>query len=216
MAGSWEYPEVVIAVLTRETVSMRWAMSLKALNVPKNTVLLPVSGLPFDHARNHAANIALENHAEYLFFIDDDVLCPAETYNRLKSHQKPVVSGVYFRRQEPLCPVMRRWRNGVLEWVNTMEVPQMMEVDVVGAGCLLIHTSVLRTLMPRPFRWDVDNEAVPENERCSEDFSFCLRVKRQLGIPILVDTAVQCEHVGMATSRLIVDQGQMKYEFRPL
>ena len=144
------------------------------------------------------------------FFLDSDVIPPPDTISRLLAHRLPIVSGMYCRRSPPHgLPVMIR--NG--QWFTDFVVGQMVEVDMVGAGCLLIQREVLEKMQPqRPqagkhwFDWKVDARSVlPDGQALSEDFSFCVEVRRQLGVRVMVDTSIQCRHVGLAQATL----GQM-------
>lgn len=206
MPGSWELKEnsnVLVAILHVETTTIAWSFGLRNLIIPGGVIGL--TGMPFDHARNVACQRALESGATYLFFLDSDVIPPRDAILRLRAHNAPVISGLYTRRSPPQgVPVMIRGG----KWVTDYPQGQVVEVDLVGAGCLLIHRQVLEALPPpkgreekRWFDWKVDRGGMDNQGEClSEDFQFCLRVKRELGISILVDTSIQCKHVGFAES----------------
>jgi hypothetical protein len=208
MPGDWEVrasDNVLCAILTVETVTSHWAKHFRNLQIPGPPPEF-LSGMPFDHARNAGCQALLSSRREWLFFLDSDVCPPPDAVHRLLAHNKPVISGVYHRRSPPHgVPVMMRNYQWVTELPAANE-PQLIEVDFVGAGCLLIHRSVLEALAQRPhppgkpwFHWRVDlDTSVPLGEAVSEDFSFCQRVRRELGIPILVDCSVRCLHIGTA------------------
>ena len=83
----------------------------------------------------------------------------------------------------------------------------LIEVDYVGAGCLLMRRDLLEKMAAHPiapergkvwFDWRVDNAAnLPQGEALSEDFAMNLHVRRNLGIKVMVDTSIQCRHVGL-------------------
>lgn len=208
MPGSWELKEanlVCTVILHVETVTFHWALGLRRLQIP-GPEPRGVAGLPFDHARNVGAQWCLDSGAEYLLFIDSDVIPPADAVHRLLRWNKPIISGMYCRRSPPhMLPVMMRDGNWVTDLPADPRNP-LVEVELVGAGLLLIHRSVLeavRKLEHRPgktwFDWRSDlNGLVPAGEATSEDYTFCRTVRRQLGIPILVDTSIRCLHVGYA------------------
>lgn len=136
------------------------------------------------------------------FFLDSDVVPPHDAVYRLLAHNKPLISGVYHRRSPPHgLPVMIRGGT----WVQQYPPNAVIEVDYVGAGCLLTHRTLYERLPAlderrgkRWFDWRVDMPNLPPGEALSEDFAMCLEVRRKLGIPILVDTSVQCRHIGLA------------------
>jgi len=203
VSGSWENQHSVFAaVLHTDTTTISWAFGLRVLQIPG--IIEGFAGMPFDHARNIAAMKSLEYGASHIFFIDSDVIPPPDAVMRLLAHKKPVISGVYCRRSPPEgVPVMMK---PLGQWVTQYPANAVIEVDVVGSGCLLIERSVLETLPPqRPgkhwFDWRVDMQGVlPVGQCLSEDFTFCMAVREKLGIPILVDTSIQCKHVGFGES----------------
>lgn len=229
MPGAWEYrsPEVLVATLTRELVATRWAVGFRNLRLPPSAQTSQYSGAPFDHARNMACQGMLEHNFEWLFFIDDDVIPPPDAFQRLASHGKDIISGLYYRRATPLMPVMLRYNaQGALTWIEQWSPPNaLLEVDAVGAGCLLIHRRVLERMRSNWFEWQIDKPvrcklcdqpALPapaecpsqpgkphepkSTQRLSEDFAFCDRAKKEFGFQIFVDTSVVCEHIGLGQS----------------
>lgn len=163
--------------------------------------------MPYDHARNAACQQALNCGADWLFFLDSDVIPPRDAVLRLMAHRQPIISGVYARRSPPVSlPVMIK--DG--RWVTDYQPGAIIEVDVVGAGCLLIHRSVLERFLSNPiganrgkgwFDWRVDMaHLLPPGEAMSEDFCFCLHARRAFGYKILVDTSIVCRHVGHCQS----------------
>lgn len=190
----------LVAILTVETVTTAWALGLRNLHIPGPDPIFP-TGMPFDHARNHAVEILLGTDLEWLFFLDSDVIPPRDAIARLQGRRKPLISGVYHRRSPPHgLPVMIK--DG--RWVTDYPANAVIEVDLVGAGCFLVHRSVFEQCPHQSpdkkwFSWDVDKKGtgIKSDGRClSEDFSFNVWVKEKLGIPTLVDTSVQCRHAG--------------------
>lgn len=209
MPGAWEAKinaTVLCCILHTDTTTVAWAFGLRNLIIPGGVIGL--SGMPFDHARNLAAMRALECGADWLFFLDSDVIPPKDAILRLIAHDQPIISGVYCRRSPPAgVPVMIRGAG----WVTQYPENSIIEVDMVGAGCLLIHRSVLETLPPqRPgkhwFDWRVDMQGLlPQGECLSEDFTMCIHAKKH-GYKILVDTGIQCRHIGYAESKFATFQ----------
>ena len=92
---------MLVAILTRETVHMAWALGFKGLIIPNGNVTV-LSGMPFDNARNAACQQALDGGFSNLMFLDDDTIPPHDVIPRLLAHNLPIVSGVYYRRSPPL------------------------------------------------------------------------------------------------------------------
>lgn len=204
MAGAWEIqqqnqPQVLVATLTRELVTAAWAGGFRNLIVPGSFTFL--SGMPFDMARNTACKKLIEVGWEWLFFLDDDTIPPPDAIIRLMKHQQPIVSGLYYRRNNPICPVMLRdVPGGGRQWITEYPKDSLIQVDFVGSGCMLIHRSVLDKVPYPWFDWRVDRYDLPENERMSEDFAFCLEA-RKVGYKVIVDTLIICRHAGLCESK---------------
>lgn len=220
-SGAWERetPSVLLAILTREIVTMKWALGLRGLALPAASGIKTVAGRPFDVARNEACDDALRLGFQWLMFLDDDVIPPGDIFGRLAGHGADVISGLYHRRQEPICPVAMVFNaQGQPTWVTSWNPPNStVEVDLVGAGCLLIHRRVLEKVDRPWFEWEIGRDEgrrgvtppfggagvtkddKPQRNAMSEDFTFCLKAKRA-GFRIYLDTSVHCEHVGLGQS----------------
>lgn len=204
MPGSWEIKSarrILIGILHTDVTSIAWSFGLRNLQVPGQ--IMPVSGMPYDHSRNTVCKAALDNGFEWVGFLDSDVIPPNDAFVKLMSRGAPFISGVYHRRSPPATlPVMIK--NG--SWVTSYPANSIIEVDLVGAGCLVIHRTLLERMPPqRPeqgkpwFDWRVDMQGIAPADKppLSEDFTLCHHV-RQHGHKVLVDTSVQCKHVGFA------------------
>lgn len=203
MTGAWEreQPSVLLAILTREIVTTKWAFGFRNLALPGSSGVSFRSGAPYDVMRNSACSDALAAGFQWVMFLDDDVIPPSDVFARLVRHDRDIVSGLYYRRQEPICPVaMKIDAQGQAQWVTSWNPPEcLLEIDLVGAGCLLIHRRALEG-MPRPwFEWEI-GKAEPATPRgrgaMSEDFAFCANARRA-GFAIHLDTSIRCEHVGL-------------------
>lgn len=213
MAGSWEISEanqVLVGILHTETTSVAWSFGLRNLIIPGDPNLrrfdpfMVVAGRPFDMARNDICMAALQVGAKNVFMYDSDVIPPRDAILRLMRHNLPIVSGMYCRRSPPeSVPVMIK--NG--GWFIPQRLGAMYEVDLVGAGCLLLKTDMLRKLpAQRPgyhwFDWKVNMKGiVPDGEALSEDFTFNVHARKH-GYKTYVDTSIRCRHAGMAESDL--------------
>jgi hypothetical protein len=207
MAGAWEIynqQRVLVVILTRELTSVAWAFGFKNLQIPGTYTGL--SGMPYDHARNTGCQKLLELGWEYVF-LDDDTVPPPDAIYRLMAHKQPMSAGLYYRRNPPIVPVMLKESPSGRNWISQFKAPDLMEVDFVGSGCLLIHRDVLTTLKAPWFDWRVDRYDLPAHERMSEDFRFC-QYARENGYKILVDTSVQCRHIGLGEVELAANSPQ--------
>jgi hypothetical protein len=206
MPGAWERssPSVLLAILTREIVATKWAMGFRNLQLGAGSGIAFEQGAPYDVMRNRACEKALANGYQWILFLDDDVVPPADMFLKLSQHGADVISGLYYRRNPPICPVAMVIRDGVPTWITTWNPPgSTVEVDLVGAGCLLIHRRVLERV-PRPwFEWETDKPGHEgKSGSMSEDFAFCMHAKKA-GFRIFLDTSIHCEHIGLGASSAV-------------
>ena len=203
MPGSWEIcqnNQVLVGILHTDQVSTAWSLGLRNLIIPGQ--ILPVAGMPYDMARNSICRAALDGGYKWCFHLDSDVITSRDTILRLMAHNLPIVSGVYCRRSPPAgVPVMIK--NGA--WVTNYPPNTLFEVDLVGAGCLLLRRDFLEKLPPLDakrgkhwFDWRVDMAGlIPQGEALSEDFAMNLHARKN-GWKVMVDTSIMCKHVGLA------------------
>ncbi len=208
MAGSWEVRtanRVCVPILHVDFTTVAWALGLRNLIIPGS--IMPIAGMPYDHARNAAVQQFLKTDCSHLFFLDSDVVAPSDAILRLLARGQPLISGMYCRRSPPHgVPVAIKDGN----WVTQFRPGDVVSVDFVGAGCMLVHRSVFEQLPPSDaargkhwFDWRVDMAGLtPQGEAVSEDFRFCHQVRTQLGLKILLDTSVVCRHIGFGEAGL--------------
>ena len=192
-------PPLSVGVLTRGVVSSEWAFGFRALELPPGTEVIPKSGKPFDDMRNEVVVEALRNGSEHLLFLDDDVIPPPSGVKRLLEHGLPAVSGLYYRRKNPILPVAYYDTKPKPSFIGSFQPNALITVDLVGAGCLLLQRRIFE-IIPKPwFEWTASRENLPEEERTSEDINFGRKL-RKFGIGVKLDTSVRCRHVGLGSS----------------
>jgi hypothetical protein len=224
MPAIWEMVKsqgkVAILVPHSGRVSMKWMEMMRSLESP-NSFLITTKGYPLDVARDYQVNQALDSGADWLFFLDSDVIVPKNIIPVFTQLGLPIISGMYTAKRaypNPLCWTMwglvpnptkealerHEYFAAVVQWEG-----RNIEVDVVGTGCLMVHRSVfeaIRAKFPKYpyFLWTRDRHPGMldllnlEDEKMryiSEDFWFCMLAKK-CGFKIIVDTACKCIHEG--------------------
>ena len=201
--------------------SLAWAMNFKQLQLPPRVKFITLSGQPVDEARN---TIVENAEGDYIFFLDTDVLPPVDVVARLMKHNLPIVTGLYYRRSNPMqgnqpIPGIYKWfpdeqtpygkggHRAILQW----RPGELLEVDVAGAGCLLVKREVFQKIPKSGVRdWYLNHYAnipafqqIPpawfyfgkvELNMMSEDFIF-MHVARDYGFKTYCDTSVTCKHI---------------------
>lgn len=180
---------------------MEWAVNFKGLQIPggADAAYFHYSrGGTIEVARNEIVADFLKTEAEWLFFLDSDVVVPPDAIKRLLSYDLPIVSGVYYVREPQsgvLHPAMWRRKPGSeTDFIPVVEFgfSTLVEVDAVGAGCLLINRLVLEKMKPPWFKYTRDHTG----EGMGEDFLFCTQAKK-LGYKVMADPTVMCDHLNM-------------------
>ncbi len=158
-------------------------------------------------ARNNlVAKMMVNPKTTHLMFVDADVGFDAESIYKLIAHDKDVVGGIYpkksFEADYVFNPTVGAKREG-----------DLLEVDDIGTGFLLIKRSVFETMMSKfpklkynnslnldveaePFMYALfDTHIDKAGNYLSEDYTFCERW-RGLGGKIYADTSIKLTHTG--------------------
>ncbi len=200
MPASWELqsesPKLLIGIPHRNLVTLSWSLSFRNLQVNVPSIFTVSAGVPIDVARNEIVKSALANDCQWVFFLDSDVEVPSDTIPRLMSHNIPIISGIYYTRAPPIEPaIWKEVQPSGKQAINFTPGTGLIECDFVGAGCLLIHTSVFKNLKSQLwFNWTLGRE-IPMDMTTgrSEDFQFC-KAARDRGFKIFADTSIICKH----------------------
>jgi len=133
--------------------------------------------------------------AEYMLWLDSDMVVPATTALRLMAHNEDVVVANYVRRQPPYKGVAYET---IGDWQNPLPYePQdeLVPIEGIGMGCMLMRTSILDEI-PQPwfeFGWSPET-----NDHLGEDMIFCQKIA-QAGYTIKVDTQLSMETLHLGT-----------------
>lgn len=159
-------------------------------------VTIPEDRYSVAACRNRAVTELLQSDCTHILFVDDDVYVPPNTIVDLLAMKREVAAGVYPSIKKTYPSDLkaetylvagkhgqwyRKWFTGV------------RNVDVVGAGCLMIQRNVFAKVKFPWFRWP---EGVIEGRHVvkSDDLDFCERCKAN-GIEVWANGDVRCGHV---------------------
>lgn len=153
-------------------------------------------------ARDQAARMTLEHEADYLYMIDDDMICPDDMFETLYAHNVDVVAPLAFTRNYPHKPVMYSQlagydpvaRKDYMSNYTVQNYPknQLVECDAVGFGAVLIKAKVLSDLRAK---FDGGSKWFMSTCGTGEDIYFCYQAKK-VGARIFMDTACKLGHLG--------------------
>lgn len=103
------------------------------------------------NARNQCVEAALHLEAQWLMFIDSDMMFPHTTIDRLLAHKKDIVCGVYPRRGPPFDNL-----GHTINEEDRFAKTGLVEMSHVPTGMLLINTKVFADLKRPFFRFGAD------------------------------------------------------------
>lgn len=147
-------------------------------------------------AREECVKYALNAGCDYLFMIDDDMICPNDLFEKLYRHNVDIVGPLMFTRNPPHKPVIYSCMDGwdtvekqsyfINHYVMNYPKDKLIECDAFGFGCALIKMDVFKKM------------GAPYFALCSntgEDILFCYNAKKH-GFRVHVDTSVKLGHLG--------------------
>ena len=148
------------------------------------------------YAREQLAICAVENGFDYLFMIDDDMLAPADLFEKLVKHNVDIIAPLAFTRNAPHKPVIYNLDVGfdpvtkqdyyINYIVERYPKDQLVRCDAVGFGSVLIKVDCIRK-MKKP--WFMTTSGA------GEDIHFCHSAGRH-GFGVYMDTSVKLAHLG--------------------
>jgi GT2 family glycosyltransferase len=153
-------------------------------------------------ARETLIETALASKADYLLFLDDDMVFPNDTIDRLVKHDVGVVSALAFGRKEPYSPcalnMCYRADDDIIaeEYLHINNWPKdaLLRVDATGLACTLIKKEVLEA---------IGKYSCTSKEGAGEDVEF-MRQCRFKGYSPYVDTGLSIGHLG---DRIVITEG---------
>lgn len=189
---------VLIAVPCMDSVPAQFSHSLSMLEKIEGTaaaVSHNIGSLVYS-SRNELALRALKMGADYVFWLDSDMVFDSDVLKRcwaLKD-KADIITGLYFRRVAPYTPVLydnlEFDEHNRCSWHELEDIPdEPFEVAGCGFGCVLMPTDIFVDVQA--------NYGTMFNpiSGTGEDLAFCWRA-RQLGYKILCDPSIELGHVG--------------------
>jgi len=147
-------------------------------------------------ARTDLGLIALKEKADYVLWLDSDMVFPTDLLVDLMKdiEGRDIVTGIYHMRRAPFRPVIyKTLKQGLVPAENVSEhyddYPKdgLFKVDGCGFGCVLMRAGVLQSVV------DKYHELFAPLPGYGEDLSFCVRA-RGCGYEIWVDPKIKLGH----------------------
>jgi len=197
---SWAFPRILVAFLLERTISYADLVFPACMQIAaQGPVVLNMPYQRTDLARNRASMELLKSDFTHLLMLDIDHVHPHDIIQRLakwvlkdpKKYQ--VVGGLNFRRSEPYDPCAYKISaDGSMYTIAWEKDDEIVEVDRLGTGSILIAREVFETIPP-PWFWN-DYSQSWRDAWPGEDIGFNkLCVKH--GIKMWVDVTVTSPHI---------------------
>jgi hypothetical protein len=190
-------PRIAIAVPSGDMVHADFAMAYAQLCMASAGLplrLITAKSSIVAEARNTGVHRAREADADFLLFLDSDMVFPPTTLLRLLLLKKDIVGATYTKRVAPFEILGTK-----LPDQPTLLAGDLLEMQRMPTGCLLINMRVFDKLAKPYFRFDVD----AQGQIVGEDYVFCDRA-REAGFQIWCDAVLSRElgHIGQSIHRL--------------
>ncbi|BCK53294.1 hypothetical protein [Nocardia wallacei] len=197
----------VVLVPARDHIDPACEYNLRQLERLGYTVWRVFGVSAIDQGRNRLATKALAKGFDELMWIDSDVKFDPESVETLRSHDLPIVCGIYAKKHprfQPACGFLPGTRE-----IHFGKHGGLMEIRHAAGGFLYTKREVYekiavheklpicqRNTSPRiPFFLPMVVDREDDTWYLGEDFAFCERARRS-GFSIFADTRIRLEHVG--------------------
>lgn len=173
--------------------------------------IIRIEGGLLSRQRNEVVVAFLDtSDSEWLLMLDSDEQLPVAAFDKLvnaaHAERRPVVGGLYFgtwpsggMMPHPIPHLYRTAPDGLAQTpVVDYPADQLITVDALGTGCILIHRSVLEAIRTESEphedgRWCWFRDLPVNGQWVGEDIYFCQRI-RALGYPIHAHTGAVLQH----------------------
>jgi len=168
-----------------------------------------IGGEKVDVARNYLIEKCIDSGAKYMFFIGEDTVIPYDGFIKLhetcEKNPGAIAIGVYYIKTS--SPMISIEENKTIKVADVSPQDKAFEVQMAGMDAMLIPVSILKKMKSiepdNPFCCILNNIQIDEDtyvDFIGEDNYFYNRCKN-IGIPILCNTNVQCLHMDLATGK---------------
>lgn len=193
-----DLPKIAVCYPSGDMVHADFALSLAGLCLsvhPLEATVVNAKSSIVAEARNIGVERAQEAGADYLLFLDSDMIFPQTTLHRLLLHQKDIVGAVYTKRVPPY-----ELLGTMLAEAEPPGADGLVEMLRLPTGCLMIRMAVFEALTRPYFHFGVDEVS---GTLLGEDYVFCDRA-RQAGYRLWADFSLSQEigHLGQTVCRL--------------
>lgn len=190
---------VAILVPTKDTVYSHFTYSL--CNLIKTTTQMGIeTHLFFDSStilinqREHLIDQAIEVNAEWVLWLDSDMMFPSSTLLRLLAHNEDIVACNYMKRSFPFKTVAYTDTTDWETWIPLKNMDELVVAEATGMGCTLMKTEIFKKLQKPYFEYTYQPKT---KDWGGEDFTLFKKFNN-LGYELKIDMNLSSEiyHIG--------------------
>ncbi len=178
-------PSVLIAVPTMGQMNSKFVIDLVSCEKPMSSGVIFPTRVVVHLARNKVVQEMYRRNAEWIMWIDDDMLFPKNGIKHLMSLNRDITCGMFFRRAEPFDPCVSMFVEKERSYFPIQPKQGIVKVDGCGMAFTLVHRRVYDKLKDPWYHWG----------EFGEDLQFCYDAK-QKGFEIFCDSNMIIRHLG--------------------
>jgi glycosyltransferase involved in cell wall biosynthesis len=197
------HKRVLLAIPTLGQVHWKFLMTLITLEKPEGVIIeVHPRSLP-DIARNNLAEVAMGCGADYIMYIDDDMIFDNQNLlmkfmgTMAKRPDIDVLSAVAHTRNAPFNPCVFK-ATGDEPYYNLVSdfKKGLIEVDATTCACTLIRTELFRKMHKAMGHIHFFDFVWVGKIRMGEDVGFCYNAKKYANARIWIDSDECVHHIG--------------------
>lgn len=167
---------------------------MRVLSLPTNTKFLMQVCLNNNRvkARELMVEKALKHDAEWILWVDADVLPPCNGLTKLFARDTDIIGGLVVTKSDTPQPIILR--KGQSYQFQDWEPGDLVPCDATGFGFTLMRTEIFKKLEKPWFYEGTDAATERDAYSTTEDAPLMYRAVEE-GFKCFVDTSVICEHV---------------------
>lgn len=192
--------KLLIGIPTNRMLQPQMVLSL--VNAVKSTshdvdVVMATQGYTIAENRNYLVANTIKGKYDYLLMIDDDMIFPENTIDKLISNGKDICGVVANSRAIPPMPVVEFFNDEELSEADRLlgrrDIPtDLFECKAVGGGVVMVDAKIFTDWQSPWF----DTEVHPTGmTKTGEDSWFCYKA-REKGFTIWCDPTLKIGHIG--------------------
>ena len=169
---------------------MQSLLEMIAYTKHKLIFFVATEGYTISENRSYLAVQAINYYTNYLLFIDDDMIFPPDTLDRLLAHKKEIVGVVSHSRCLPLRNTVQLLDKKVLK--HGEEPKELFEVMGIGGGIMLINLGVFGEITKPWFSTKIHQNGCTQ---LGEDAWFCEKARKRK-LKVWCDPTIEVKHIG--------------------